>query len=67
MKSFMLLMFMVVLTTVPAYSQGMPGGGKHSGSQKTEEPPKKADEKAYNSALRGLPDRKYDPWGGVRR
>ena len=26
----------------------------------------KANEKAYNSALRNLPDREYDPWHGVR-
>jgi hypothetical protein len=26
----------------------------------------KANEKAYNAALRNLPDRQYDPWHGVR-
>jgi hypothetical protein len=26
----------------------------------------KADEKAYNSALKNMPDKQYDPWSGVR-
>lgn len=26
----------------------------------------KANEKAYNAALRNLPDKHYDPWHGVR-
>jgi hypothetical protein len=26
----------------------------------------KANEKAYNAALRNLPDKQYDPWHGVR-
>ena len=26
----------------------------------------KANEKAYNSALRNLPNKQYDPWSGVR-
>jgi hypothetical protein len=26
----------------------------------------KANEKAYNSALKNLPDKQYDPWHGVR-
>jgi len=26
----------------------------------------KVDEKAYNSALRNLPDKQFDPWRGVR-
>jgi len=26
----------------------------------------KADEKAYNSALGNIPDKRYDPWRGVR-
>jgi hypothetical protein len=27
---------------------------------------KKSDDKAYNSALRNLPNKEYDPWRGVR-
>jgi hypothetical protein len=26
----------------------------------------KANDKAYNAALRNLPDKQYDPWHGVR-
>ena len=26
----------------------------------------KANDKAYNAALRNLPDKQYDPWRGVR-
>lgn len=26
----------------------------------------KGDEKAYNSVLKNLPDKQYDPWHGVR-
>jgi len=29
-------------------------------------PKAKADEKAYNAALRTLPNKQYDPWRGVR-
>jgi hypothetical protein len=27
---------------------------------------KKSDDKAYNAALRNLPNKEYDPWHGVR-
>jgi len=30
------------------------------------EPKAKANDKAYNSALRNLPDKQFDPWRGVR-
>ena len=48
---------------------GSPGGSrqpfdKHSNGPK--DPPKpKADDKAYSSALKGLPDKPYDPWHGI--
>jgi hypothetical protein len=51
---------------------GGPGGGGASrqpfdkNSHKSSDPPKaKADDKAYNSALKGLPDKQYDPWHGI--
>jgi hypothetical protein len=31
-----------------------------------DEPKAKANDKAYNAALKNLPDRQYDPWRGVR-
>ena len=40
--------------------------GKHVSDQHTEGPKVKVDDKAYNSALRNLPDKQYDPWHGVR-
>jgi hypothetical protein len=36
----------------------------HAGDDKDQKP--KANEKAYNAALRNLPDKQYDPWHGVR-
>ena len=71
--------FLVALTigllTVPCYSAGMSGGGgkKHQGVQNTddqkkkvEEQKRKAEDNAYNSSLRTIPDRPYDPWRNVR-
>ena len=31
-----------------------------------DEPKVKANDKAYNAALRNLPDKQFDPWRGVR-
>jgi hypothetical protein len=44
-------------------------GGRHhqQGQTKQAETPKpKVDEKAYNAALKELPDKQYDAWQGVR-
>jgi hypothetical protein len=63
---------------IPAYAQvggvkSSEGAGKVQ--QQSNEPPpavvaakKKEDEKAFNDAVKRipLPDKKYDPWGGVR-
>jgi hypothetical protein len=54
--------------TVSAQAQNM-GGGGHRHQQKadkTAEQKPKADEKAYAAALASLPDKKFDPWHGVR-
>lgn len=42
--------------------------GSHGRKQpdKSESPKPKVDEKAYSAALHSLPDKKYDPWHGVR-
>jgi hypothetical protein len=49
---------------------GMGGGKGHRGSQEGQKtdakPTPKVDEKAYNSALSGIPDRKFDPWKSTR-
>ncbi len=43
--------------------------GAHAGhlsDDKSDGPKAKANDKAYNAALRNLPDKQYDPWHGVR-
>jgi hypothetical protein len=42
------------------------GSAQERASDKENEHKVKANDKNYNSALRNLPDKKYDPWGGVR-
>ncbi len=58
------------LLTTSAFAQtGGLGGGKRSGvkSAKKGEPAKpRADDKAYKSAIKGLPDKQFDAWHGVR-
>ena len=68
----------LALAVMAASAQAQVGGfGAPSGSaasrqpfdnrnHKSNEPAKpKADDKAYNSALKGLPDEQYDPWHGI--
>jgi hypothetical protein len=68
--TIILLASAVGLTTVSASAQGMGGfGGGHKHQQKTDktDPQKpKVDDKAYNAALKSLPDKPYDPWRGTR-
>jgi hypothetical protein len=68
--AIVLLASTIGLTTLSAYAQGMGGmGGGHKHQQKTDksDPQKpKADDKAYNAALKNLPDKPYDPWQGAR-
>jgi hypothetical protein len=51
-------------------AQAQNAGGGHKGHQQSaaastpHAPP--ADDKAYNTALRNMPDKPYDPWHGVR-
>jgi hypothetical protein len=62
------------LTIESAYAQSAasPGGGggghkqKQQTSDKTDKNKPKADDKAYNAALKSLPDKPYDPWAGAR-
>lgn len=64
----------VALMTAGAQAQmggfGGPGGGKQHQSQpppdKNDAKKLKADDKAYNAALKTVPDKKYDPWHSVR-
>jgi hypothetical protein len=79
MRLFIVAILMAALT-MPAYSQVGGGGGGVSGaggvgrggSPRTAPPvdpaKKKAEEKAFNDAVKRipLPDKKFDPWGVVR-
>jgi hypothetical protein len=40
--------------------------GQHTGAHEEKEQKPKANEKAYDAALRNLPNKQYDPWHGVR-
>jgi hypothetical protein len=59
----------VMAASAQAQMGGAPGGGHQpfdKRNQKSSEPAKpKADDKAYNSALKSLPDKQYDPWHGM--
>ena len=70
------------LTLVAALAAAVPAGAQQSpmmggtsigqrasanAQQHTDESSKaKANDKAYNAALKNLPDKQYDPWRGVR-
>jgi hypothetical protein len=67
----------IALLPAGAYAQGVGGvggtdggfgghRGKQQQTKKTEPPKPKVDEKAYNAALKELPDKHYDAWHGVR-
>jgi hypothetical protein len=47
---------------------GTGGGRKHKEQKTNTAAPttSKADEKAYNAALKSLPNKPYDPWSGTR-
>jgi hypothetical protein len=58
---------LIALLSVSAYAQGASGGKKRGRHAQTTEQPKKVDDRAYKSALKGIPDAKpADPWGSVR-
>ena len=70
MRAFLVAMMMLMLT-VPASAQGMPGGGgagKHHQSENKADAEKKpkVDENGYKSSLSKMPDGKYDPWRTMR-
>jgi hypothetical protein len=63
-----------MLTMSAAYAQdaGLAGGGlgghnRHKpDAQKSAAQKPKVDEKAYQAALRSVPNKPYDPWSSVR-
>lgn len=71
MKTLAVAAALLALVVMPAQAQmGGGGGGKrHRGDDtKTEQKKPKVDEKAYQDALKRIPEpkEKYDPWGGAR-
>ena len=75
MKTLTVTAALLALLVVPANAQmgggGMGGGGgrhQKSDDAKTEDKKPKVDEKAYQEALKRIPDpkEKYDPWSGAR-
>lgn len=70
--AFVVAAFSVALLISAAQAQQAgtgPGGGRKHHEQKADTAASttlKADEKAYNSALKSLPNKPYDPWSGTR-
>ena len=67
------IIMVAALLTESCYAQATGGGGSGGGrkqhQQKADKPgaqTPKADEKAYNAALKSLPNRPFDPWRGAR-
>ena len=74
-KRILVIALTIVLTMASAHAQGMGGGmgggvgGRHQqrGKKANNPTPKpKVDEKAYNAAIKSIPDKPFDAWGGVR-
>jgi hypothetical protein len=68
MKTLTVAAALLALLVPPAEAQM--GGGKRHGddAKKTDQKKPQVDEKAYNDALKRIPDskEKYDPWSGAR-
>jgi hypothetical protein len=60
---------LIALLTILALTLAVQAQGRHgkrnSSSDQTSSKPR-GDDKAYKKALSSLPDKKYDPWGGMR-
>jgi hypothetical protein len=69
MKTLTAAAALLALLVAPANAQMGGGAGRHhkGGDTKTDQKPK-VDEKAYQDALKRIPDskEKYDPWSGAR-
>jgi hypothetical protein len=67
MKTFMVMVAMLVLFALPAHAQV--NAKRHQGDEKkTEQKKPEVDDKAYKAALERIPEpkEKYDPWGVAR-
>ena len=71
-KSFAIVGFLVAFMVSVASAQqtgaGQGNGRKHHDQKANAAAPTaaKADEKAYNAALKNLPNKPYDPWSRTR-
>jgi hypothetical protein len=65
MKSLTVATTVLALAVAPAYAQMR---RSHGDDKKADEKKPKVDEKAYNEALKRIPEpkEKYDPWSGAR-
>ena len=65
MKTLTIAAVALALAAAPASAQMR---RPHGGDKKVEEKKPKIDEKAYNEALKRIPEpeEKYDPWSGAR-
>ena len=63
-----LVAFMVSVASAQQMDAGSGNGRKHQDQKANAAAPTaaKADEKAYNAALKNLPNKPYDPWSGTR-
>jgi len=65
---FLLATCVIALLVGSANAQA-PGGGGRKHEQKSDKPAEqkpKVDDKAYQNALKSLPNKPYDPWHGAR-
>jgi hypothetical protein len=67
MKILTVAAALLALLVLPAEAQ-MGGGRRHGDDKKAEQKKSQVDEKAYNEALKRIPEpkEKYDPWSGAR-
>lgn len=65
MKTLTVGAMVLALAAAPAYAQAR---RPHGDDKKTEQKKPQVDEKAYNEALKRIPEpkEKYDPWSGAR-
>jgi hypothetical protein len=67
MRTLVAATAILALMVVPANAQ-MGGGKRNRDDNKSEQKKPQVDEKAYNEALKRIPEpkEKYDPWGAAR-
>jgi hypothetical protein len=67
MRRWVAALATIAILTAPAYAQRHGKGAKGPDPQTEQKKKRDAEaEKAYKSAVDRIPDKKYDPWGGVR-